>query len=186
MNYGSNTKTMRFIRQFAKPIYAIAIVISFLLVLGVVAHIKAASTAPKTFETPQAAADALIDAAEKFDVPALEQIFGPGGKEIIHTGEPARDREIAKQFVEQARTKMDVAFDDPSKNRAIISIGSDSWPFPVPIVKTGNSWAFDSKAGLNEILVRRIGRNELDAIEISRGFVEAQNEYALTKHGDSH
>ena len=185
MNYGSNTKSMRFIRQFAKPIYAIAIVLSFLLVLGVVAHIKAASTAPKTFATPQAAADALIDAAEKFDVPALEQIFGPGGKEIIHTGEPARDREIAKNFAEQARTKMDVAFDDPSKNRAIISVGSDSWPFPVPIVKTGNSWAFDSKAGINEILVRRIGRNELDAIEISRGFVEAQDEYALAKHGDS-
>jgi len=178
-------KSLRFIRQFAKPIYAIAIVLSFLLVLGVVAHIKAASTAPKTFATPQAAADALIDAAEKFDVPALEQIFGPGGKEIIHSGEPARDRERAKQFAEQARTKMDVSFDNPSKTRATLSVGSEDWPFPVPIVKTENSWAFDSKAGLNEILARRIGRNELDAIEISRGFVEAQDEYALTKHGDS-
>jgi len=185
MNYGSSMKSLRFIRQFAKPIYAIAIVLSFLLVLGVVAHIKAASTAPKTFATPQAAADALIDAAEKFDVPALEQIFGPGGKEIIHSGEPARDRERAKQFAEQARTKMDVSFDNPSKTRATLSVGSEDWPFPVPIVKTENSWAFDSKAGLNEILARRIGRNELDAIEISRGFVEAQDEYALTKHGDS-
>src|SRR5215475_2786682 len=185
MNYGSSMKSLRFIRQFAKPIYAIAIVLSFLLVLGVVAHIKAASTAPKTFATPQAAADALIKAVEAFDVPALEQIFGPGGKDIIHSGEPARDRERAKEFAEQARTKMEVVFDDPSNNRAIISVGSDSWPFPVPIVKTGNSWAFDPKAGLNEILARRIGRNELDAIEIARGFVEAQDEYALTKHGDS-
>src|SRR5215510_9850807 len=71
-----------------------------------------------------------------------------------------------------------------SKTRAFVIIGTDDWPFPVPIVKSGTTWSFDSKAGLNEILLRRIGRNELDAIEIARGFVEAQHEYALTKHGE--
>jgi hypothetical protein len=141
--------------------------------------------APKAFPTPQAAADALIDAAEKFDVPALEAILGPGGEGIIHTGEPARDKEIAQQFAEQARTKMDVSVDPKTRRRAFITVGSDDWPFPVPIVKSGTTWSFDSKAGLNEILLRRIGRDELDAIEVSRGFVEAQQEYALTKHGDS-
>jgi hypothetical protein len=82
--------------------------------------------------------------------------------------------------------KMGVSLDPKSKRRAFISVGNDDWPFPVPIVKTGTVWSFDSKAGLNEILLRRIGRNELDAIEISHGFVEAQNEYVLTKHEGSH
>jgi hypothetical protein len=164
----------------------ISVFFSCLLALAVCNHASAQVTAkPQAFSTPQAAADALIDAAEKFDVPALEQILGPAGKEIIHTGESARDQEIAKQFAGQARTKMEVSVDPKTKKRAFISVGNDGWPFPVPIVKVGKAWSFDSKAGLNEILQRRIGRNELDAIEICRGFVEAQHEYALTKHGDS-
>ena len=168
---------------------AMAVALSSLLALGSVGHASASgassAAAPRTFSSPQAAADALIDAAEKFDVPALEQIFGPDGEDIIHTGEPARDQEMAKQFAEQARKKMDVSVDPKTKRRAFISVGDDEWPFPVPIVKVGTAWSFDSKAGLNEILVRRAGRNELDAIEICRGFVEAQREYAEKKHGDS-
>src|SRR5262245_38350880 len=157
----------------------------FLLMLGIcMPASSAAATAARTFPTPQAAADALLAAAEKFDVPSLEAIFGPGGKEIINSGEPARDREIAKQFAEQARTKMDVSVDPKTKTRAFLIVGKDNWPFPVPLVKSGTTWSFDSKAGLNEILRRRIGRNELDAIQISHGFVEAQDEYAQTKHGD--
>jgi hypothetical protein len=165
----------------------IAFVLSLVLALAIppIDGSAAAPVGQKTFATPQAAADSLIAAAEKFDVPALEAIFGPGGKDIIHSGEPARDKEVAGEFAKQARTKMAVSLDPKSKSRAFISVGSDAWPFPVPIVKSGTAWAFDSKAGLNEILARRVGRNELDAIEISRGFVEAQNEYALTKHGDA-
>jgi hypothetical protein len=140
----------------------------------------------KTFSTPQEAANALISAAESFDVPALEQIFGLDAKDIIHSGEPARDQEIAKEFAEQAQKKMDVSVDPKTQRRAFISVGEDEWPFPVPIVKTGTTWSFDSKAGLNEILVRRVGRDELDAIKICRGFVEAQDEYAEEKHDDSH
>jgi hypothetical protein len=155
-----------------------------LFVLGVCGLLGAApADATRTFSSPDAAANALIDAAEKFDVPALEQILGPGGKDIIHTGEPARDREIAQQFAEQGRTQMEVSVDPKTKKRAFLSVGSDNWPFPVPIVKSGTTWSFDSKAGLQEILIRRIGRNELDAIQVCRGFVEAQNEYVLTKHG---
>jgi hypothetical protein len=145
----------------------------------------ASSPAARTFATPEDAAKALINAAEKFDVSELEQIFGPGGDDIIHSGEAAYDKEIAQQFAEQARTKMDVSVDPKTKRRAFITVGNDDWPFPVPIVKTGNTWSFDSKAGLNEILLRRVGRNELDAIKILGGFVEAQEEYADAKHGDS-
>jgi hypothetical protein len=173
-------------RGFRKPIYVIA-VFSCLLLLGISSSANAAPpNAPRTFSSPKEAAEALIAAAEKFDVPALEAILGPGAKDIIHSGEPARDQEIAKQFAEQARTKMDVSIDPKTQRRAFISVGSDEWPFPVPIVKTAAGWSFDSKAGLNEILIRRIGRNELDAIELLRGFVEAQNDYAEEKHGNSH
>jgi hypothetical protein len=179
MKRTTSMKSSRFNREFAKPFYAMALMLSCLLVLS-----AASANTARAFTTPQAAADALIDAAEKFDVPALEAILGPAGKDIIHTGEPAHDQELVKQFADLARTKMDVAVDPNSKRRAFISVGNDEWPFPVPIVKLGTTWSFDSKAGLQEILLRRIGRNELDAIEIARGFVEAQNEYALTKHGN--
>jgi hypothetical protein len=145
----------------------------------------AAAARPRSFATPQLAADALIDAAEKFDVAALESLFGPEGYDIIHTGEAVLDREVASAFAAQARQKRNVAVDYKSKSRAFLSIGPDNWPFPVPIVKRGGIWFFDAKAGRQEILYRRIGRNELDAIEILTGFVEAQHEYALLKRDGS-
>jgi len=176
---------MRLNREFGKGTLSFAIVLSCLLALGICSFGTAEGpAAQRTFSTPQAAAKALVDAAEKYDVAALEEIFGPDGKLIIHTGEPAREQEIAKQFVQKAREKVQVSIEPLSQSRAFITVGSDDWPFPVPIVKSGTNWYFDSKAGLNEILFRRIGRNELDAIEISRGFVEAQDEYVLTKHGN--
>ena len=134
------------------------------------------------FGTAQDAVNALIDAAEKYDAPALEKILGPDANDIIHTGEPARDAEIAKAFATQARTKMDVKVDPRTKRFATLVVGDDEWPFPVPVVKVGPKWYFDSKSGVREILIRRIGRNELDAIKICRGYVDAQHEYALTKH----
>jgi len=161
-----------------------AVMLSCLVAAASFSQGTATAGKQQTFATPQAAADALIAAAAKFDVPALEAIFGPGGRQITNTGEPARDKEIAQKFAEEARKKMEVSVDPKAKNRAFIIIGSENWPFPVPIVKSGKAWAFDSKAGLNEILLRRIGRNELDAIQIAHGFVEAQHEYAQTKHTD--
>jgi Protein of unknown function (DUF2950) len=141
----------------------------------------ASQTKPKTFDTPEQAAEALVAAAEKFDVAALESIFGPSGHDLIVTGEPVRDKETTTAFAALARTKMAVALDPSNKNRAILSIGNDNWPSPVPLVKTGGKWSFDAKSGRQEMLYRRIGRNELDAIQICRGYVEAQHEYALQK-----
>jgi hypothetical protein len=139
----------------------------------------------KTFASPEQAAEALIQAAEKYDVPALEAILGPDGRDIIATGEPVRDKEMATEFAAQARIKMGTSIDPKNKNRAILSIGNDDWPVPVPIVKLGTKWHFDAKAGNQELFLRRIGRNELDAIAVCRGFVEAQHEYALVKRADS-
>jgi len=138
-----------------------------------------AAQGPKSFVTPQHAADALIDAAEKFDVGALVEIFGPGGEEIVLSGEYPQDRQRALDFAAQAREKKSVAMDPNSKSRAFVLVGNGDWPFPVPIVRRGNRWQFDAAAGLQEIGYRRIGRNELDAIEFCRGYVEAQYEYAF-------
>src|SRR5205085_5346809 len=136
----------------------------------------------RTFATPQAAVDALIEAAEKFDTSALEAILGPEGRDIIQTGEPVRDREQAAAFAALAREQKSIAIDRRTARRAFLSIGQDYWPFPVPLVKKAGQWSFDAKAGRQEVLFRRIGRNELDVIDICRGFVEAQHEYALLKH----
>jgi hypothetical protein len=141
-----------------------------------------ASAAPaagaQLFGTPQQAADALVDAAEKFDVVALTQIFGRGGDDIVFSGEFAQDRKHAADFAAEAREKKSVSIDPKSGRRAFLLVGNEDWPFPVPLVKIGEKWAFDSKAGQQELLYRRIGANELDAIEICRGYVEAQDEYA--------
>jgi hypothetical protein len=138
---------------------------------------------PKMFTTPKEAGEALIQAAEIFDLPSLQNIFGPNSSDIFQTGEPAQDKAVAEEFAGLARAKMDVMPDPKNNRRAILVVGNDSWPFAVPIVKQASGkWAFDVNQGRQELLFRRIGRNELDAIDICRGYVEAQHEYALTKH----
>ena len=139
----------------------------------------ASSAGAKLFETPQKAADALVRAAEKFDVAALTEIFGPDGEDVIFSGEFAQDRKRAADFATEARKKTKVSVDGKSGSRAFMLVGNEDWPFPIPLVKRGDKWFFDSKAGRQELLYRRIGANELDAIAICRGYVEAQNEYAL-------
>ena len=135
----------------------------------------------RTFDTPQQAADVLIAAAEKFDEHILEEIFGPGGEDIIFSGEYAQDRQRASDFAAEAREKKTVSVDSKRGNRAFLLVGNEDWPFPVPIVKLSDRWSFDAKAGRQELLYRRIGSNELDAIAICHGYVEAQQEYALQK-----
>ena len=142
---------------------------------------KGAATARgKAFATAQEAADALIAATEQYDEAALTQILGPDSFDIIHSGEPVRDKENSQAFAAQAKTKLKLDM-NKTKTRATMVVGDEEWPMPVPIVKVGRSWYFDSKSGRHELLLRRVGRNELDAIEICRGYVEAQNDYAVSK-----
>jgi hypothetical protein len=137
----------------------------------------------KGFDTPQKAADALVNAAEKFDVTALAEIFGPEGEDVVFTGEFAQDRKQATDFATEAREKKSISIDPKNGNRAFLLVGDTEWPFSVPLVKRGNKWYFDGKAGRQELLYRRIGGNELDAIQICRGYVDAQQEYALQPRG---
>ena len=141
----------------------------------------APAAAVKTFDSPQQAAAALIDAADRFDTQALEQLFGPAARDVIFTKEPEQDRQRAKEFVAKAREKEYVSVDPKNRNRAILLVGNKDWPFPAPIVKRGTTWSFDLAAGKRDILLRRIGANELDAIAICHGYVESQHEYALRK-----
>jgi len=133
----------------------------------------------KMFNTTQQAADELVDAAEKFDVHALEEIFGPDGDDIVLSGEYPQDRQRASDFAAEARKKKSVSLDPKKGSRAFLLVGDEDWPFPVPLVKLGARWYFDARAGRQELLQRRIGADELDAIDICRGYVEAQHEYAL-------
>jgi len=133
------------------------------------------------FDAPQKAADALITAAERFDVAALKQIFGPDGSNIVLSGETPLDRQQASAFAAEAREKESVSVDPTRGNRAFLLVGKEDWPFPVPLVKRGDKWFFDVKAGRLELIYRRIGRNELDVIEVCHGYVEAQQQYALQK-----
>jgi len=141
--------------------------------------------APRAFDTPQQAAEALITAAASYDVPTLLEIFGPDGKDFISSSDPVHDKSIAADFATKAREKNVVTIDAQNKSKAVLSVGSDEWPLPIPIVKKGSMWHFDSKLGRDEIVFRRIGANELDAIQICRGFVEAQKEYASEARDNS-
>jgi len=143
---------------------------------------QALASEVRTFDTPQQAAVVLIDAAEKFDVAALTQIFGHDVEDVIFSGEYAQDRKHAADFVAESHEKNSVSLDPNGGARAFLLVGNEDWPFPVPIVKRGTRWAFDTKAGRQELLYRRIGANELDAIEICYGYVEAQHEYSLQPH----
>jgi hypothetical protein len=134
------------------------------------------------FATPAEAADALFAAAEAFDDAAFNELFGPGNYDIVHTGEPVADRDILTEFAKLGREKSTFVADKKNRRLMYLSVGKDDWPFPMPLVKKGAKWYFDAAAGRQEILYRRVGRNELDAIQICLGFVEAQHEYALEKH----
>jgi len=139
----------------------------------------------KQFDTPKEAAENLVQAAESFDVAALTEILGPDSADVVSSQDPVADKKQAMAFAAKAKEKSNIETDPKNPNRAILTIGDDDFPLPIPIVKQKGKWIFDMKAGRQEILNRRIGTNELDAITICRGFVEAQEEYAQEKHDDA-
>ena len=139
----------------------------------------------KEFDTPEQAVASLMEAAAVFDMEALKEILGPDSTDIIASEDPVMDKERALSFVAKAKEKQTIEIDPNNPKRAILSVGEDAFPLPIPIIKHKDKWFFDTKEGLKEILVRRIGSNELDTIAICRGYVEAQYEYAQKKHDDS-
>jgi Protein of unknown function (DUF2950) len=145
----------------------------------------AKQAAQSSFATPKEAADAFVKAAADYDVPVLLQILGPDGTDIVSSADAVRDKNSASDFAAKAHEKMEVVIDPKNSKRAILTVGNEDWPSPIPIVNRGGKWQFDTKAGLKEVLFRRIGTNELDAITVCRGFDDAQMQYASQIHDNS-
>jgi len=135
----------------------------------------------KAFDTPEQAAEALILAAEQYDVQALKEMLGPDGVALVTTEDAVQDKNTNAAFAAEARQQTRVIRDSTDTKVARLFVGAEEWPLPIPVVENGGKWRFDSKAGRQELLNRRIGSNELDAIEICLGYVEAQYEYASEK-----
>ena len=138
----------------------------------------------RQFASPEEAALAFTLAAERFDRQALVEMLGSKGKPLIFSKDSVQDRQRALAFASEARIQHRLELDS-SGTVATLTVGPTDWPLPIPIVKDSNSWRFDAEAGADEILIRRIGQNELDAIQVCRGYVEAQRAYASTLHDGS-
>ena len=155
------------------------------LVLGAVLLPAASKDGQRTFATPQEAVQATIDAAEHNDTAALLRLFGPDGKDIVESGDPAEDRDLRADFARSAHEKLQIDQDPLTPDRVSFTVGAQEWPFPVPLIRRDGAWQLDSASGRIEILARRIGRNELNAMEVCRCYAEAQMEYAAgARNGD--
>ena len=139
----------------------------------------------KQFDTADQAADALIQVAANSDVAGAKEILGPDSEDIISSEDPVMDKNRALAFANRAKEKKTIEIDKKNPNQAILVVGNDDFPLPIPIVKQKGKWSFDTKVGREEILNRRVGDNELNAIALCRGYVEAQHEYAAEKHDDA-
>lgn len=165
---------------FRKIPLSLLLLLALIVVLASVAPAMAApaKNTPKSFASPDEALKGLVQAVRSHDTKELLAILGPDSKEIIASGDPVADKAGRERFVKLYDEKIVIEGADTGK--AVFSIGNEDYPYPIPLVKKGGAWIFDVKAGKEEILNRRIGRNELDVIEILRAYTDAQREYATT------
>jgi len=142
----------------------------------------AAAAKQQSFASPEQAVTALVAAVRTNNRDALLKIFGPAGKDLIFSGDAVADRNGRTHFLAAYAAMNRI---DQQGARATLVLGPDAWPFPIPLERRGKIWRFDTKAGREQILDRRIGRNELAAIEVCRAYVDAQREYASQdRNGD--
>ena len=135
-----------------------------------------AATTQKTFSSPEDAVAAMVGALRKGPPSVVTTIVGPGSGDWLLSGDEVADRAAAGQFVLAYDAKHRIRREGAS--RAVLTVGVDDWPMPVPLVKTGMRWSFDAAAGRDEVLARRVGRNELDTIQVLKAMADAQIEYA--------
>lgn len=131
--------------------------------------------AQTAFQSPEAAMKALVRAIEANDTQKMLDILGPEGQSVISSGDEVSDRNHREKFVKGYRERVDFVKD---KDRVSVILGKNNWPMAIPIVKNDAGWVFDTQSGLQELLNRRIGRNELSVVETCLGYVDAQREYA--------
>jgi hypothetical protein len=157
------------------------IVLAFLIAatvffLGAVPVSQAAVMKQKSFCSPEEAVKSLVDAVRANDIKEMRAVLGPGSDELISSGDEASDRTGREKFI-KAYDEMN-SLQQESSDKMILCVGSDNWPMPIPIVKKDEAWIFDIQKGKQEILNRRIGRNELHVIDVLHAYVDAQHEYA--------
>jgi hypothetical protein len=152
------------------------------LTLTLVLTQAAPRDAQQSFATSQEAIQAMIDAAEHNDAGALLQLFGPDGKDILESGNPEQEKDVRAEFARSAHEKLQIEQDPTNPDRVTFAVGNQDWPFPVPLVRKDGKWQFDPTTGRLELLARRVGRNELNTLEVCRGYVEAQLEYSSEDH----
>ncbi len=160
---------------FGFAIIMAAIMIAWSYQIAVAADAK--QIKQKSFQSPEEASKALFDAAKAGDTKDMLAIFGPAGKEVISSGDEVTNKAERERFVKayEAMNKLEKETD----KKVTLVVGKDDWPFPVPIVKKGETWVFDTMAGKEELLNRRIGRNELNTIQTCLAIVDAEREYAM-------
>jgi hypothetical protein len=134
----------------------------------------------KTFASPAEAVHALVKAAEDGNQDEMLAVLGDDGKDLVYSGDPVQDKTGMEKFVKSYKTKHAIVTED-DKTR-ILQVGPNDWPMPIPIVNDGGKWRFDTAAAKEELLYRRIGRNELGAIAACRGYIDAQKDYAAEGH----
>ena len=164
-----------------RPFVGRGLALGGVLALVVVSACAPTETTPyRTFATPEEAVDALAAATKAGELDALIAIFGPAGRELAGSSDPATARMNRQVFLAASRERKQLVEDSPTRRTLVI--GNEEWPFPVPIVKEGDRWRFDTEAGREEVINRRIGRNEMSAIDSSRAYVAAQVRYAEQGH----
>jgi hypothetical protein len=132
--------------------------------------------AQESFKTPEEGFNALVNAAKAEDPPGIVEVLGPAGVDIVSSGDPVADNASLKRFLDAYGAKHEITMQGDRK--ALLILGPEDFPFPIPLILKGDRWRFDTEAGRQEILFRRVGRNELDAIQTALAYVDAQNEYA--------
>jgi len=133
-----------------------------------------------TFKSPEDAAAAFVAKLEANDMAALTAMLGPGSEDLLDSGDAVQDAADRAEFIAAYKAKH--AFVDDGPDRKALVIGEQDWLLPIPLVKAGDGWRFDGEAGVDELIYRRVGANELGAIAVCRGFVDAQIDYASEGH----
>ena len=155
--------------------------VAFLLTVCFPTRSMAQQPGQKTFSSPEDACNALVTAVQSNDEKAMLDILGPDGKQIVSAGDETEDAQNRTNFVEKYQ-EMHRLVKEPDGS-TILYIGAENWPTPIPLVNKGNAWYFDTEAGKEEILYRRIGRNEMSTIRVCQELVAAEKEYS-TQHGE--
>jgi hypothetical protein len=147
-----------------------------LLCLALAAPALAAKSSQTSFASPEQAVDGLVAAMRASSTSDLIKVLGPDSKSLVSSGDRVADSQAREKFLAAYRDANKIVKQGDSK--AVLVIGQDEWPFPIPVVKSGAAWHFDTKAGKEEILNRRIGANELGTIDVCHAYVDAQRDYA--------